>query len=86
MQKAERPMFSRRDLDNLFGPPGQNGHMGHDRAVARYVRYEKKNRGYIKVRRQGGGAREQARIRARIDKGIVRPGYQGEVLRARFEG
>lgn len=79
-----KPMFSRKDLDRLFTPAGRNGYKGQDHADLREWRHEKKRYAFAMVRNSGGGAKERDRIKRRIDAGIINPGYQGKVLRARF--
>lgn len=61
-----------------------NGFMGADYKAIRDWRHEKRRHSFVMVRNKGGGAREQARIKRKIDLGLIKPGYQGKVLRARF--
>lgn len=82
-----KPMFSRKDLDRLFYSAkgaGQNGHMGADYKALREWRHEKKRHAFAMVRNGGGGAKERQRMMRKIERGDVRTGYQGKVLRARF--
>lgn len=82
--RKEKLISSRDELDMLFVPSGtKNGHRGPAHQQMREYRQEAKNRKFIDVRKNGGGAREQRRMKAKIDRGIVVPGYQGKVLRER---
>lgn len=83
-ETKSQPMFSRKDLDRLFTPGGRNGYKGQDHADLREWRHEKKRYAFAMVRNKGGGAKERQRMMRKIENGIIRPGYQGKVLRARF--
>lgn len=84
MKTNTMPPFTKEDLEYLFIPRGQNGNMGPAHQQMREYKSEVKRRKFIDVRRKGGGAKEQRRMQAKIEKGLVRPGYQGRVLREKL--
>lgn len=55
----------------------KNGFLGPAHQQMREFLAEKKHREFANVRRKGGGTKEQRRIKARIDAGLITPGVQG---------